>query len=61
MLTLTIISNKLLTTNKTQQTNKEIKTTKKKKNYMRRQFQNWILFFCLLQNHLGGFESDDML
>lgn len=30
MLTLTIISNKLLTTNKTQQTNKEIKPTKKK-------------------------------
>lgn len=28
---------------------------------MRRQFQNWILFFCLLQNHLSGFESDDML
>lgn len=28
---------------------------------MRRQFQNWMLFSFLLQNHLSGFESDDTI
>lgn len=39
----------------------QLTKTKQNKNYMRRQFQNWILFSFLLQNRLSGFESDDTI